>query len=888
MSAVTEPPSRQAILDALSAQDSPSTADELAIQLHVGPEAIVGFRRRLAAMQRDGQVLQNRKGGLMLVSRIDLVAGKVAGHRDGFGFLLPDDGSGDLFLPPREMQKVMHGDRVLGRRSGVDSRGRAEASIVEVTARANRSLVGRLVNERGVLLVVPEDQRIKHDVLIQPGGTMGATPGQVVSAEITEPPSVHKPPIGRVVEILGEVDDPGMEIEIAVRKFDVPHQFSAALLAEVGAIPDALRAADYKDRVDLRDLPLVTIDGEDARDFDDAVYCEPLEPPAAGKPAPGWRLLVAIADVSHYVTPGSLLDREAQARTTSVYFPRRVIPMLPEKLSNGLCSLNPQVDRLVLVADMVIDLRGRIKAYQFYPAVMHSAARLTYDEVWGILSGRDPAAAQRRAPLVAGLNDLHRLFRALLKARTARGAIEFETVETKILCDPSGRIQSIVAQERNDAHRLIEECMLAANTCAADLLVRKKHPGLYRVHEGPTPDRLARLREFLAGVGLKIGSGDGEPTPADYQALSQKIAGRPDAMLLQTMMLRSMQQAIYTPINSGHFGLAYDAYAHFTSPIRRYPDLLNHRAIKAVLDGRRYQPVVLGAAEAGAGDGDGDGGDGADGAGAAGKVVADEANPLAARRSRGAARGAGDLAAWDSLGLVSSVNERRADEATRDVEAWLKCQYMRERVGEQYRGRITGVAPFGIFVTLESLYVEGMVHVSELGSDYFQFNETSHELRGERTGRRYRLTDEIDVQVSRVNLEGRRIDFRLVPEEGGRAASSAIGAGSGRDGSGDGSRGDGARAAGRGTGVGVGGGRGGGTPVLAGGGGTVLAGRGSAILAGGAAGSNRGDGERRVGRKAARGKTAAIREAQAARKAARGRGAKKSTSNGGSRGRRKR
>ena len=825
MTSSTEPPSRQAILDLLSAQDAPTSPEEVAVQLRVGPEAIIPLRRRLAAMQRDGQILQNRKGGLMPVSRIDLVAGKVAGHRDGFGFLIPDDGSGDIFLPPREMQKVMHGDRVLVRRAGTDSRGRTEGSIVEVTAHANRTLVGRLVNERGVLLVVPEDQRIKHDVMIQPGGTMGATPGQVVSAEITEPPTQHTPPIGRVVEILGEVDDPGMEIEIAVRKFDVPHQFSDELLREVAALPDELRPADYRNRVDLRDVPLVTIDGEDARDFDDAVYCEPLD---AAKPGAGWRLLVAIADVSHYVKPGGLLDREAQDRSTSVYFPRRVIPMLPEKLSNGLCSLNPGVDRLVLVSDMGVDGKGRIKAYQFYPGVIHSAARLTYDEVWGIISGRDPVAMQRRAPLVGLLNDLYALFRQLLKARNVRGAVDFDTLETKIICDPAGRIQSIVAQERNDAHRLIEECMLGANTCAADFLVRLKHPGLYRVHEGPTPERLARLREFLGGLGLQIGEAGKDPTPQDYQVLSNVIAARPDAALLQTMMLRSMQQAIYTPFNSGHFGLAYDAYAHYTSPIRRYPDLLNHRAIKALLAGSRYQPQVLTlAVEPPAIEDDQSGEETmaamklAVAAAGSRKVV----GKAAARAGGGPAgtagesRGSADLPSWETLGIVCSLNERRADEATRDVEAWLKCQYMKERVGEQYRGRITGVAPFGIFVTLETLYVEGMVHVSDLGSEYFQFNEASHELRGERTGQRYRLTDEIDVQVSRVNLEGRRIDFRLVQDGSSRGRGNGDGTAAGEEGAALKADRHGHAAAGK--------------------------------------------------KKAARGKTAAVREAQAARKSAR-------------------
>ena len=861
----SEPPSRQAIIDYLDSQDGPVTLAGLTEVFGVPVDDDIGLRRRLGAMQRDGQILQNRKGGYLVVNRLDLLAGRVAGHRDGFGFLIPDDQSGDVFLSPREMQKVMHGDRVLVRRTGTDPRGRPEGAIVEVTARAHRQLVGRLINERGVLLVAPEDHRIKHDVMIQPGATMGAVPGQVVSVEITEPPSVNAPPIGRIVEVLGELDDPGMEIEIAVRKFDVPHVFPEPVLAEAAALPDKLRPSDYRGRVDLRDVPLVTIDGEDARDFDDAVFCEP-----AGT---GWRLLVAIADVSHYVTQPSATDAEAQARATSVYFPRRVIPMLPEKLSNGLCSLNPGVDRLVLVADMIIDAKGRMKAYQFYPAVMHSHARLTYDEVWGILSGGDPRAIERQRDLVGHLNELHALYRRLVKARGERGAIDFDTTETQIICDPSGRIQSIVARSRNDAHRLIEECMLCANTCAADFLIRRKHPGLYRVHEGPTPERLARLRQFLSGLALNFGQGDGEPTPKDYQQLSAKIEGRPDQALLQTMMLRSMQQAIYTPINSGHFGLAYEAYAHFTSPIRRYPDLLNHRAIKALLRTERYQPVVelreaaVQAAAAAAAqrargrdkdkDKDKDRDRNRDGGAAAGDARHRGAAPAetpAGRRPVKALAGTPE-AAWEQLGNLCSFNERRADDATRDVEAWLKCQYMRERVGEQYRGRITGVAPFGIFVTLEALYVEGMVHVSELGSEYFQYSDTAHELRGERTGIRYRLTDEIDVQVSRVDLEGRRIEFRLVDRgpEGGRAPSGGReGERADRD-TGDARRGPGgAGAAMGGVSAGAGAGRAGGSGV-----------------AGKAGPNDRSDG-RRDGRKAARPKTDQVNEARAARKARKG------------------
>jgi ribonuclease R len=752
------PPTREEILEALRIADAPLTPAELGTRLGVPARHFNDLDQRVVAMERDGQLMPNRKGVLLLASKIDLIAGRVLGHRDGFGFLVPDAGGPDLFLPPREMQKVMHGDRVLGKRTGVDNRGKPEGTIVEVTDRGNRRLVGRLLLERGVTVVVPEDQRIKHDILIAPGDVGKGQPGQVVSVEIVQPPNGHTPPMGRVVEVLGAIDDPGMEIEIAVRKYDVPYEFSEPALAQAAKLPPQVRGTDLKRRVDLRDVALVTIDGEDARDFDDAVYCEPLE--TSGKRAGGWRLLVAIADVGHYVNDGGAIDLDAIERTTSVYFPRRVIPMLPEKLSNGLCSLNPQVDRLVLVADMVVTARGQVKAYQFYEAVMHSAARLTYDEVWSVLSGRDPAAARQRASLVPHLQNLYDLYRALAKSREQRGAMDFETVETKIVCDVAGRIERIVARTRNDAHKLIEECMLAANTCAADFLARSRHPALYRIHEGPTPERLALLREFLQGLGLSLGGGD-DPSPSDYAVIAQQIAGRTDAPLLQTMLLRSMQQAIYSPYNVGHFGLSYEAYTHFTSPIRRYPDLLTHRVIKSLLRGERYAPPEP--------SGDGAprtappprGRRGAPPAAPSQKARA-RTEDRALARSRMSIEQREELDRWESLGLMCSANERRADEASRDVEAWLKCQYMRERVGEQFRGRVTGVASFGIFVTLNELYVEGMVHVSELGSDYFQYIESAHELRGERTGRRYRLTDELDVQVSRVDLEARRIEFRMV------------------------------------------------------------------------------------------------------------------------------
>ncbi|WP_085315060.1 ribonuclease R [Derxia lacustris] len=753
-------PSREDILRVLRAS-SPEllTPIQLAAQLGVTEREMEGFSRRIGAMERDGQLLPNRKGVLLLATKLDFIAGRVIGHRDGFGFLHPDDGAPDIYLPPKEMLKVLHGDRVLVRISGMGRNGRSEGSIVEVTERRTDKLVGRFISERGVFVVVPEDQRIKHDILIPPGEQRAAQPGQVVVAQIIEQPSRYSQPIGRVIEVLGEIDDPGMEIEIAVRKFDVPHVFSDEAKALAAKLPDEVRAKDLKARVDLRDVPLVTIDGEDARDFDDAIYVERFSTGRGRTKKDLFRLLVAIADVSHYVTPGDALDADAVERSTSVYFPRRVIPMLPEKLSNGLCSLNPDVDRLCLVADMVIDTAGDIVAYQFYPAVMHSQARFTYTEVWNILSNPEFASQlpTRRAALVPHLQDAYDLFKTLLAGRQKRGAIEFETTETYIVCNAVGKIEQIIPRTRNDAHRLIEECMLAANVSAADFILRSKHPSLFRIHEGPTPEKLANLRTLLKTIGMHLGGGD-EPTPGDYAALMELIKQRSDAPLLQTVLLRSMQQAIYSPDNVGHFGLAYAAYAHFTSPIRRYPDLLVHRTIKAILEGRQYVP------------------DAATPAGEGEHVKAD----LRSRSARGKQAQAEVHERWGQLGAMCSANERRADDASRDVQAWLKCFYMRERVGEQYSGRISGIAPFGVFITLDNLYVEGMCHVSELGAEYFQFNEAFHELRGERTGQRYRLGDAIHVQVSRVDLEARKIDFRLVKatthEELSKAAARVVAA----------------------------------------------------------------------------------------------------------------
>ncbi|MGZ8993738.1 MAG: ribonuclease R [Burkholderiaceae bacterium] len=719
------------------------TPQDLAERLQLGADEQQAFDREVEELERAGRIVRNRAGLLLVAARANLLSGQVQGHRDGFGFLIRDDAGADLVLSEHEMARVLHGDRVLARITGADRRGRPEGEIVEVIESRTNKLVGRLLNERGVTIVVPEDQRIAHDILVPPGASLSAEPGQVVVVEIIQQPQRYVQPVGRVIEVLGAIDDPGMEIEIAVRKFAVPHEFSAATAQLAESLPDTVLPKDLRGRIDLRDVPLVTIDGEDARDFDDAVYCEPIV--QGGRPGgrnKGWRLIVAVADVSHYVKPGDALDVEAQNRSTSVYFPRRVIPMLPEKLSNGLCSLKPEVDRLVMVCDCVVTNKGALDAYQFYPAVMHSHARLTYTEVWEALSAPDSKEAERLASVLPHLQNLYTLYELLKRARDARGAIDLDTTETYIVCDSNGRIEKIIPRTRNDAHKLIEECMLAANVCTADFIGRAKQPGLYRVHEGPTPERLANVRTLLKTLGLTLDGGD-KPEPAHYARLLKQIKPRPDAQLLQTVMLRSMQQAIYSPHNSGHFGLAYQAYTHFTSPIRRYPDLLVHRVIKSMLSKQKYVPEVFINADAAV-------------APAAARAA------LRASHSRKPVDESEATPLWEKLGLLCSANERRADDASRDVEAWLKSYYMRERVGETYTGTVSSVVPFGAFIVLDDLYIEGLVHVSELGTEYFLYNEALHELRGERTGLRYRLGDRLTVQVARVDLEARRIDFRLV------------------------------------------------------------------------------------------------------------------------------
>ena len=677
---------------------------------------------------------------------LEEVEGTVQGHRDGHGFFIRDDGNADIYLPPNEMRAVLHKDRVKVRVVRHDRRGRPEGKVVEILERPPQPIIGRLLLESGIWIVAPEDKRYGQDVMIPKSAIGLGKPGQVVVVELTEPPALYGQPVGRVTEVLGEVDDPGMEIEIAVRKYGVPHVFSDEAMALARDLPDKVRPQDKKRRIDLTDVPLVTIDGEDARDFDDAVYCEPAKV-GRGK---GWRLLVAIADVSHYVQTGSAIDVDAYDRATSVYFPRRVIPMLPEKLSNGLCSLNPDVERLCMVCDMLVSAKGEVHAYQFYPAVMFSHARFTYTEVAAILANTRGPEAARRKDRVTDLLNLHDVYRALLASRQTRGAVDFETTETQIVCDDNGRIERIVPRTRNEAHRLIEEAMLAANVCSADFIAEGKHPGLFRVHEGPTPEKKEILRNYLKAMGVGMSISD-EPVPGEFQAVANAVKNRPDAQQIHAMLLRSMQQAIYTPINSGHFGLAYEAYTHFTSPIRRYPDLLVHRVIKAILGNTRYQlPMLPTPGEAHA---------------KLAKRLASRVKAPTTQPQKASIAPPKEVQAWEAAGLHCSANERRADEASRDVEAWLKCKYMREHLGEEYGGVVTAATTFGIFVTLDAMYVEGLVHITELGGEYFKFDEMRQELRGERSGMRYAIGSRVRVQVSRVDLDGRKIDFRLVRED---------------------------------------------------------------------------------------------------------------------------
>ena len=692
-------PSREWIIELLEQKGVPSKIEVLARELSIAEEEYEFFERRLKAMARDGQVLINRRGAVCAADKLDLVKCRVEAHKDGFGFAVPltPTKDGDFVLYERQMRGIMHGDIVTVRPAGIDRRGRREGTVLDIVERAQSKVVGRFYMDRGVAILEAEDKRLNQSIVLEPDSVAHFKPesGQVIVGEIETYPEQNRPAVAKIIEVLGDYADSGMEIEIAVRKHHLPHQFSEACTKAAKKIPNHVRKSDLKGRVDLRDLPLVTIDGETARDFDDAVFAEKI-----GR---NYRLVVAIADVSHYVRPDDAIDTDAQERSTSVYFPRRVIPMLPENLSNGICSLNPDVERLCMVCDMVITYAGNIKEYRFYPAVMRSHARLTYNQVWDWISD------DLDHPHKAQIDTLYKLFKILQKKRFERGAVEFESVETQMLFDDNGKIEKIVPVVRNDAHKLIEECMLAANVCAAEFLIKNKHTALFRNHLGPTPEKLATLREQLGLLGLQLDGGD-NPTPKDYAALAEQFKGRPDAELLQVMMLRSMQQAVYEPHCDGHFGLAYEAYAHFTSPIRRYPDLTVHRAIKAVLNQQTYTPSK----------------------------------------------------SWQALGVHTSFCERRADDASRDVENWLKTYYMRDKVGEIFEGKISGMTNFGLFVTLDGIHIDGLVHISDLGEDYFNFRPEIMAIEGERSGIRFNMGDKVSVRVARADLDTSKIDLTLI------------------------------------------------------------------------------------------------------------------------------
>lgn len=699
-------PSREFILEYLQELGRPVRMEWLQAHLQLThEEEFEGLRRRLKAMVRDGQLLLNRKKEFALLDKVQLTHGRVFSQKDGSGVVISDTQEGRILLGKREMQKVFHGDRVLVRPAGFDKKGQPYGAVVEVLERNTLEIVGQFFMDEGVGFVRPSNEGIQQDILILPQHFAGATQGDIVTVELTSKSERRTHPLGKIIRCLGHKLSPGMEVEIAIRAHNLPHEWPPEVLAEAKKFKTRLSAADKENRKDLTDLSFVTIDGEDAQDYDDAVYCE--------KTSTGYSLFVAIADVTHYVLPGTALDKEAGDRGNSVYFPNRVIPMLPEVLSNKLCSLMPKVDRLAMVCEMSLTKTGDVKNFRFYKALIHSKARLTYTQVASMLVSQDAALRRQFQTVVPHLESLYELYQRLHKARSQRGAIDFDIPETKILFNDQGKIDKIISVQRNDAHRLIEECMLLANVCAAEFLLKHDMPGLFRIHEGPQQEKLQDLKTFLAEKALTLRGGT-NPKPGDYAKLLKQIAGRVDAAMIQTVLLRSLSQAVYQGKNAGHFGLAYDAYTHFTSPIRRYPDLLVHRAIEHII--QRKRPSTF-------------------------RYKEKEMN---------------------ALGEHCSVTERRADEATRGAVAWLKCEYMSDKVGQQFEGVVTGVTSFGLFVALKDVYIEGLVHVTSLKNDYYRHDPVHHRLKGEVTGTYYTLGDPITVVVSRVNMEAKQLDFELV------------------------------------------------------------------------------------------------------------------------------
>lgn len=709
--------SREFILQHLAQHLTGLPFDQLIVDFKlIEQEHIEALLKRLRAMERDGQLFFNRHQRYVLPEQLGFVRGKVLGRSQGFGFLNVDGQKADWFIPNFEMQGLLPGDYVLAKPAG-DSKGKVEARIVRVISPRSEPIVGRYFKEKGLGVVIPEDPRICHEIIVLPENTGGARHGNVVVVELERRPTRSQSAVGKISEVLGEHMAPGMEIQIAVRNHDVPYIWPNAVVSQAEKLADYVTDADKLDRVDLTALPLITIDGEDARDFDDAVYCE-------RKKSGGWRLWVAIADVSHYVRLGSAIDEEAQNRATSVYFPSEVIPMLPEKLSNGLCSLNPHVDRLCMVCEMTVSEAGNLSGFRFYEAVMHSKARMTYTKVAAILAG-DPALREQYAAIVPDIEQLHALYSALKGARHERGAFEFDTVETRFIFNSQRKIERIEPVVRNDAHKLIEECMILANVAAAKVLEKHQVPGLFRVHDKPSPEKFANFIHYLAEMGVEVNL-PADPEPKQIMELLEKLADNEQLELIQITLLRSMKQAVYQEENIGHFGLNLKQYAHFTSPIRRYPDLVVHRAIKSILK-------------------------------AEGTVTHGE------HRYK--------VDEIDELGEHCSMAERRADEASREVSDWLKCEFMQDHLGMEFHGVVSSVTNFGVFVRLDGLYIEGLIHVTALPKDFYHYDVKKQMLIGEHTRQSFRMGDTVEVKVAGVNLEERKID--LVLQDGGKATKAS-------------------------------------------------------------------------------------------------------------------
>ncbi|MEQ8426997.1 MAG: ribonuclease R [Gammaproteobacteria bacterium] len=702
-------PERDQIMDLLRKAGRPLTRKQLSESFKISdPDTKRALGRRLKAMTRDGQLIKNRRNAFGLIEKMDLIKGRVIGHPDGYGFVVPDEGGDDLYLSPKEMRSTLHADRVLVRQANVDRQGRREGKLVEVLERAHQQIVGRYYEDSGIAFVVPDNKRISQDILITGGGPSKAKPGHYVVVDLVSQPDKHRQPIGKIIEVLGQGDAVGIAVDIAIRSYDLPYEWPKSVNKEARQFKPVIDAAEVSRRKDLRNLPFVTIDGEDAQDFDDAVYCE--------KQGNGWRLLVAIADVSHYVIADSALDNEARLRGTSVYFPERVIPMLPEALSNGLCSLRPEEDRLAFVCELSLDANGKMTSHRFYKATICSSARLTYSEMAAMVVDKDETARNQRKPLLKHLDNLHVVYQLLHTERVRKGLIDFSSVESRFVFDENNELETISLVTRNDAHRLIEEMMLAANIAAAEYLEKNEIHALYRVHAKPKLEKLEEVRALLAQLGLTLGGGD-KPTAADYASLVEKIRKRDDGEMLEMVLLRSMPLAVYSTVNEGHFGLGFDAYAHFTSPIRRYPDLMVHRAIEHMLqhgNAATYpytQQTMLELAE------------------------------------------------------HCSMTERRAEEASRDVSQRLKCVFMKDKEGQDFNGMVSSVTAFGLFVVLKDMFVEGLIHISNLPADYYHHDPITHSLRGERSGRKFQMGQDCRVRVTRVDLEERKIDFELLENE---------------------------------------------------------------------------------------------------------------------------